>query len=252
MRQTSRECAKQTPRETEMTAKTHSTVSYPRCLSLDRAYEASSHFRSRAPTRTNERSAYARTNVHPRYASSYARAGVLRVVEGTENERRNTDVDVTRHPMSVSTTAAFATARASISRASPLARRRAIVSRRASESRVVRVDAGTTSIQFVKGVNESSVPEVRLTRSKDGTNGTAFFVFAEPDVFENGQGDITGMFLNDEEGEMSTVDVNAKFVNGKPSGIEARYVMKTESEWSRFMRFMERYAEDNGLGFSKK
>jgi photosystem II reaction center protein Psb28 len=51
---------------------------------------------------------------------------------------------------------------------------------------------------------------------------------------------------------MSTVDVNAKFVNGKPSGIEARYVMKTEGEWSRFMRFMERYAEDNGLGFSKK
>ena len=119
-------------------------------------------------------------------------------------------------------------------------------------SRVVRVDAGTTSIQFVKGQNETSVPEVRLTRSKDGTNGTAFFIFAEPDVFENGQGDITGMFLNDEEGEMSTVDVNAKFINGKPSGIEARYVMKTESEWNRFMRFMERYAEDNGLGFSKK
>jgi len=147
----------------------------------------------------------------------------------------------------------LATARACISRASPVARRRPIASRRAScASRVVRVDAGTTSIQFVKGQNETSVPEVRLTRSKDGTNGTAFFIFAEPDVFENGQGDITGMFLNDEEGEMSTVDVNAKFINGKPSGIEARYVMKTESEWNRFMRFMERYAEDNGLGFSKK
>jgi len=155
--------------------------------------------------------------------------------------------------MSTSSTAALATARACISRASPVARRRPIASRRAScASRVVRVDAGTTSIQFVKGQNETSVPEVRLTRSKDGTNGTAFFIFAEPDVFENGQGDITGMFLNDEEGEMSTVDVNAKFINGKPSGIEARYVMKTESEWNRFMRFMERYAEDNGLGFSKK
>ena len=112
--------------------------------------------------------------------------------------------------------------------------------------------AGTTSIQFVKGQNETSVPEVKLTRSKDGSNGTAFFIFAEPDVFESGQGDITGMFLTDEEGEMSTVDVNAKFINGKPSGIEARYVMKTEADWNRFMRFMERYAEDNGLGFSKK
>ena len=112
--------------------------------------------------------------------------------------------------------------------------------------------AGTTSIQFVRGQNETSVPEVRLTRSKDGSNGTAFFIFNDPDVFEKGQGDITGMFLTDEEGEMSTVDVNAKFINGRPSGIEARYVMKSESEWNRFMRFMERYAEDNGLGFSKK
>lgn len=78
-------------------------------------------------------------------------------------------------------------------------------------------------------------------------------MFAEPDVFDaQGQGDITGMFMIDEEGEMSTVDVNAKFINGKPSGIEARYVMKTESDWNRFMRFMERYAVDNGLGFSKK
>lgn len=132
------------------------------------------------------------------------------------------------------------------------ASRRATTSRAAS-SFVVRASTGSTSIQFVRGVNESSVPEVRLTRSKDGTNGTAYFVFAEPDVFDaQGQGDITGMFMIDEEGEMSTVDVNAKFINGKPSGIEARYVMKTESDWNRFMRFMERYAVDNGLGFSKK
>jgi len=48
------------------------------------------------------------------------------------------------------------------------------------------------------------------------------------------------------------VDVNAKFVNGKPKCIEARYIMRSSSEWERFMRFMTRYAEDNGLGFNKK
>jgi photosystem II protein len=116
------------------------------------------------------------------------------------------------------------------------------------------VTAGTTSIQFVKGTDETSVPDVRLTRSKDGTNGTAFFVFTEPDVFEATEltGEITGMYLVDEEGELQTVDVNAKFLNGKPQGIEATYVMKTTADWNRFMRFMERYAEDNGLGFSAK
>lgn len=56
------------------------------------------------------------------------------------------------------------------------------------------VKAEGTSIQFVKGTNETNVPDVRLTRSKDGTNGTAFFYFAEPDVFDANElnGEITG------------------------------------------------------------
>ena len=33
------------------------------------------------------------------------------------------------------------------------------------------------------------------------------------------------MYLIDEEGEIVTRDVNARFVNGKPQGIEAVYVM---------------------------
>ena len=125
---------------------------------------------------------------------------------------------------------------------------------RAATRPVAMTVAGETNIQFVKGTNESSVPDVKLTRSKDGTNGTAFFWFSEPDVFEATEleGEITGMFLIDKEGELSTVDVNAKFLNGKPQGIEATYVMKSTEEWNRFMRFMERYAEDNGLGFAAK
>ena len=125
---------------------------------------------------------------------------------------------------------------------------------RAATRPVTMTVAGETNIQFVKGTNETSVPDVKLTRSKDGTNGTAFFLFSEPDVFEATEleGEITGMFLIDKEGELSTVDVNAKFLNGKPQGIEATYVMKSTEEWNRFMRFMERYAEDNGLGFAAK
>lgn len=30
---------------------------------------------------------------------------------------------------------------------------------------------------------------------------------------------------------------------------DCRYVMRSSMEWDRFMRFMERYAEGNGLGF---
>jgi len=67
----------------------------------------------------------------------------------------------------------IASTRALRSRAAP---RAATAGRAAS----VAVRAAAT-IQFVKGTIETSVPDVRLTKSKDGTNGTAFFTFAEPD-----------------------------------------------------------------------
>jgi photosystem II protein len=107
-------------------------------------------------------------------------------------------------------------------------------------------------IQFIPGVNETVVPDVRLTRSKDGTTGRAIFYFEEPKALsEETQQEIMGMYLIDEEGELVSRDVNGRFVNGKPTAIEAIYNMKTKEEWDRFMRFMNRYAEANGLGFSK-
>ena len=109
-------------------------------------------------------------------------------------------------------------------------------------------------IQFVRGLEEKVVPDVKLTRARDGGSGVATFLFVSPNVFDASTaeaGEITGMFLQDEEGEISTMDVNARFTNGKPQAIESTYVMKSPEEWDRFMRFMERYGEANGLGFNK-
>jgi photosystem II protein len=142
-------------------------------------------------------------------------------------------------------------------------------------------EPGRPRVEFIPGVEETKVPDVRLTKSKDGTNGSAIFRFDNPDLFELTQSDITGMFLYDEEGELSTTDVKARFVDGNPVGIQAkydehvrpldndagageacvtnggkyehlrsdRYNMRSPAEWDRFMRFMERYAEINDLGF---
>ena len=108
-------------------------------------------------------------------------------------------------------------------------------------------------LQFVQGMNEVTVPDVQLKRARDGSSGTALFRFVQPTVFEaSGEmGEITGLYMVDDEGTLMTKDVQAKFVNGKPSSIECSYVMKSALQWDRFMRFMERYAESNGLGFSK-
>ncbi|KAJ9169677.1 hypothetical protein P3X46_017839 [Hevea brasiliensis] len=109
------------------------------------------------------------------------------------------------------------------------------------------------TIQFIQGTDEQTIPDVRLTKSKDGTNGVAIFSFDQPSVFDSSVelGDITGFYMIDKEGVLQSVDVNAKFVNGKPSRVEAKYVMRSPRDWDRFMRFMERYANANGLQFVK-
>ena len=38
------------------------------------------------------------------------------------------------------------------------------------------------AIQFFRGVDEPVVPDIRLTRSRDGRTGQALFVFEEPDA----------------------------------------------------------------------
>nr|YP_009395883.1 photosystem II protein W [Herposiphonia versicolor]ARW64863.1 photosystem II protein W [Herposiphonia versicolor] len=110
------------------------------------------------------------------------------------------------------------------------------------------------TIQFIRGIDESVIPNIKLTRSRDGSTGTATFRFSRPDIIKpemQEKGEIKGMYLKDEEGELITKDVNAKFINGKPQGIECIYIIKNPSEWDRFMRFMERYANNNNLSFTK-
>jgi len=107
------------------------------------------------------------------------------------------------------------------------------------------------AIQFFRGVDEPVVPDIRMTRSRDGRTGQAIFVFDEPQALApETMGDITGMFMVDEEGELVTREVNARFVNGKASALEATFTWKSSSDFERFMRFAQRYAESHDLGFS--
>jgi photosystem II protein len=107
------------------------------------------------------------------------------------------------------------------------------------------------AIQFFRGVDEPVVPDIRLTRSRDGRTGQALFVFEEPQALApETMGDIAGMFMVDEEGELVTREVNARFVNGKASALEATFTWKSSNDFERFMRFAQRYAESHDLGFS--
>lgn len=107
-------------------------------------------------------------------------------------------------------------------------------------------------IQFAKGVTEEIVPEVRLTRSVTGQTGTATFIFSFPKILSKDSTDeVTGMYLIDEEGEIVTREVKGKFVNGQPTALESVLVINSAEEWERFMRFMQRYADEHDLGFTQ-
>jgi photosystem II protein len=109
------------------------------------------------------------------------------------------------------------------------------------------------AIQFFRGVEEPVVPDIRLTRSRDGRTGQALFIFEEPEALApEAIGDITGMFMMDEEGELVTREVKARFVNGKASALEVTYTWKTTDDFDRFMRFAQRYADSHELGFAGK
>ena len=102
---------------------------------------------------------------------------------------------------------------------------------------------------------EPVVPSVSLTRSRDGTTGTATFRFERPqvlslhDVWDNGL--ITGLWLQDEEGQLRSTDLTLEWTDGRPSDLVAILVLKSVAEWERFMRFMKRYAAANDLGFER-
>lgn len=109
-------------------------------------------------------------------------------------------------------------------------------------------------IQFIKDLDEKVLPEVRLTRSRDGSTGTATFRFKHPNILDKNivkDREITGMYLVDEEGILDTRHVTARFINGKPEAIESIYIMKSPEAWDRFIRFMKRYGQSNGLIFTK-
>ena len=110
------------------------------------------------------------------------------------------------------------------------------------------------AIQFFYGIDEKIVPQISLTKSKDGQTGQAFFRFDNPEALSSDNfKDIQGMYLIDEEGLITTREINIAVSkkNGKYTAIEAVYSWRSEKDFDRFMRFANRYAKKNGLAYEE-
>lgn len=93
------------------------------------------------------------------------------------------------------------------------------------------------SIEFIVGFPEPVVPDVQLTRSRDGSTGVATFTFDNPSFLAaNTQdlGETTGMYLKDSEGTLKTSEVTATFTNGRPRFVKGIVVLKGTDEWDRY------------------
>ena len=106
------------------------------------------------------------------------------------------------------------------------------------------------AIQFFNGIDEKVIPQIRLTKSKSGQAGQAYFRFENPEVLllDNFK-EIKGMYLRDEEGQITIreIHITVSRKNGKYKALEAIYSWRTERDFNRFMRFANRYAKKYGL-----
>lgn len=64
------------------------------------------------------------------------------------------------------------------------------------------------------------------------------------------------MLLTDEEGVISVEPSSIQFLFGGAEGdelqrVECTFEIEREDYWERFMRFMERYAEANGMAYGE-
>ena len=98
-------------------------------------------------------------------------------------------------------------------------------------------------IQFIKGVNEKDLPEIRLFRNHDGKRGKEIYKFYKPTTItiEN-MNSIQTMYLIDEEGQLSTRKIDLSISGKIVMEVKSIYNWSSEKEFTRFLRFSERYA----------
>lgn len=115
-------------------------------------------------------------------------------------------------------------------------------------------------IEFFVGIPEE-LTNVSLRRSKDTGVRSVLMTFAPLKALEKFQSFTQQsrgkLHLIDEEGEISVEPSSVKFVYGGDEGedlkqVECSFELEQEDHWERFMRFMHRYAEANGMGYQEK
>jgi len=116
------------------------------------------------------------------------------------------------------------------------------------------------TIEFFAGLPES-LSSVSLRKNKQTGDRTVLLTFQNLKAIEKFQS-FTNEFhgsirLKDSEGEISAEPSSLKFIFGGDEGddlkgVKCGFEIYEDDHWERFMRFMNRYAEANGMVYQDK
>ncbi|SRR5579883_2197074 len=115
------------------------------------------------------------------------------------------------------------------------------------------------SIQFFEGIAEA-LDDVSLRRNRSGAR-IVVMTFRKVNAIERfnsfRQQFSNSLKLTDAEGDILVEPSSVKFIFGGPEGddferLECRFEIDRDDHWERFMRFMHRYAEANGMEYGDR
>ena len=117
----------------------------------------------------------------------------------------------------------------------------------------------TPTIEFFVGLSEE-LSGVSLRKNKSTGIRNVLMTFKTLKAIERFQSFTTRTYgdlrLTDEEGIITVIPNSTKFIFGGDEGDEIQRVECgfeiTDEHWERFMRFMNRYAAANGMGYQDK
>lgn len=117
----------------------------------------------------------------------------------------------------------------------------------------------TPSIQFFEGIPEE-LSKVSLRRNPSSGVRSVLMTFDSLKAIEKFNSFrkkfSNAMRLTDEEGEISVEPSSVQFIFGGDEGdelkrVECKFEIERSDHWDRFMRFMNRYAEANGMAYGE-
>ena len=94
--------------------------------------------------------------------------------------------------------------------------------------------------------------QIRLTRSRDNTTGTAVFKFDIKNIIKSSwlkTNQINSLILNNNNFQLQTKNLKIIFFNGKPKFLYGIFIFKNFFMWNKFSKFMQKYKKNNTLIF---